>query len=175
GTIVAALWQRARSAWLPTIAAAGLLAGWAVGAPETLVVPAALAAMLLALAIHTAPSCRTGSGIHPSPASTAIGSAARWTSGRARGDGEALVSRALHRLGEISYATYLGHFLLWKAFKLAVVENPAAVPLAQIALYLALVLIASLALYRWVEKPAQRWINDLPIRPSLPRVPRRAR
>ncbi|HVF95421.1 MAG TPA: acyltransferase, partial [Sphingomonas sp.] len=46
GTIVAALWQRARSAWLPTIAAAGLLAGWAVGAPETLVVPAALAAML---------------------------------------------------------------------------------------------------------------------------------
>jgi peptidoglycan/LPS O-acetylase OafA/YrhL len=153
GTILAALWLRARSAWPAMIAAAALLVVWAAGAPETLAVPGALAAMLLALAICSRPSGGAGS----------VG-----------GIDRKLAMRVLHHLGEISYATYLSHFLLWKAFKLVVVTNPADVPPAQIALYLALVLIASAALYRCVERPAQRWINRMPIRRFPPRAPRRA-
>lgn len=82
----------------------------------------------------------------------------------------------LHRLGEISYATYLGHFLLWFAFKLAFVHGETiSWPLA--LLYLALVLAASEALHRFVERPAQAWINRLPLRRSrtplpAPRAPR---
>jgi peptidoglycan/LPS O-acetylase OafA/YrhL len=70
-----------------------------------------------------------------------------------------LECRAIHYLGEISYATYLGHFMLWVLFKLAFVSDAAAVPPVLIALYLALVLAASVALYHLVERPAQRWIN----------------
>lgn len=82
----------------------------------------------------------------------------------------------LHRLGEISYATYLSHFLLWFAFKLAFVHGETiGWPLA--LLYLALVLAASEALHRLVERPAQAWINRLPLRRSrtplpAPRSPR---
>jgi peptidoglycan/LPS O-acetylase OafA/YrhL len=72
-----------------------------------------------------------------------------------------LECRAIHYLGEISYATYLGHFMLWVVFKLAFVSDAAAVPPVLIALYLALVLAASVALYHLVERPAQRWINGI--------------
>jgi len=144
GTAIAALWMRWRETWrLPAIActAAGLvlLAGWIAGPlPETLAVPAAFAALLLALAL---------------------------TAGR---QGNPLEGRALHYLGEISYATYLGHFLLWFAFKLVLVRDVHAVTPPLIALYLALVLASSAALYHWVERPAQRRLNG----PTL-RRPRR--
>ncbi|WP_315764351.1 acyltransferase [Sphingomonas sp. Y38-1Y] len=65
----------------------------------------------------------------------------------------------LHRLGEWSYATYLAHFLMWKAFKLAFVSAGGPVPWPLIALYAAMVLAASAFLYRFVEMPAQAWIN----------------
>ena len=146
GTIVASLWQRTRTIRVPMIAAALLGATWRAGAPETLVVPAALAALLLALAVHSAGPARPGP-----------------------------VERHLHRLGEISYATYLSHFLLWKAFKLALVRDPAAVSPWLIALYLLLVLGASAGLYGWVERPAQRRINAWPIRRPLPQALPRAR
>ncbi len=175
GTILAALWQRSRSALIPTIAAAALLASWSLGAPETLVVPAALAALLLALATFTASPGRVGPDVHSSPAPGGAEEAPRCMPEPARHDGRAIGWRMIHHLGEISYATYLSHFLLWKAFKLAFVQNPAAVSPALIALYLAAVLIASALLYRYVERPAQRWINALPIRRVLPPVPRRAR
>ncbi len=139
GTAVCALWQRWRSrpvlpATLSALAAAILLAAWALGMPETLAVPLAFAATLLTLALTS------GLGRNP------------------------LEGRALHWLGEISYATYLGHFLLWFAFKLALVSDPHDVPLPLIALYLALVLASSAALYHWVERPAQQWVNQLPSR-----------
>lgn len=127
GTIVAALWLRSARIQVPLAIAAMLLTAWTAGAPETLVVPAAFAALLLALATS---SCRTGT-----------------------------LERALHHLGEISYATYLSHFLLWKAFKLALQTTQAPPP--TIALYLASVLIASTLLYHYVERPAQRRINAL--------------
>ena len=73
----------------------------------------------------------------------------------------------LHLLGEISYATYLSHFLLWFVFKLLLVADPHAVPPILIALYLALVLASSIALYHLVERPAQRWVNALALRRKL--------
>lgn len=140
GTAIAALWMRWRETWqLPAIACAAaalvLFTGWIAGAlPETFAVPAAFAALLLALAL---------------------------TAGK---PGNPLEGRALHYLGEISYATYLGHFLLWFAFKLVLVSDVHAVSAPLIALYLALVLASSAALYHWVERPAQRRLNGLTFR-----------
>ena len=108
--------------------------GWIAGAPETLVVPALFAAVLLLLALTAG---RPGNPFE-------LG----WT----------------HYLGEISYATYLSHFILWKAFKLVFVSDATAVSPMKIALYLAMVLLTSIALYHLIERPAQRWLNRLPSR-----------
>lgn len=133
GTALCALWLRWRDA--PALPATGALvvgcaalAAWGGGCTETLAVPPAFAALLLAAAL---------------------------TAGR-RGP---LETPALHALGEISYATYLGHYLLFVVFKLAVVDDPRAVPPTLIALYLALVLASSVALHHLVERPAQAWLN----------------
>lgn len=148
GTALFGLWQGWRARWLPpAIASAALsaacFAGWGSGLlPETLAVPAALAALLLALALSAG---RRGNPLELAP---------------------------LHYLGEISYATYLSHFLLWFAFKLAFVQAP-KVGGAQVALYLALVAVASVALYHLVERPAQRRINRLSFRPVRSRPPAR--
>ncbi|MGA1798761.1 acyltransferase [Sphingomonas sp. 4RDLI-65] len=137
GSIVCALWLRwrgKRAALFVALGTAALATFWAVGVPETLVVPALFAAILLLLAL---------------------------TTGRPHNP---LETRPIHYLGEISYATYLGHFILWKAFKLAFVSDANAVSAAKIALYLGLVLLASIALYHLIERPAQRWLNRLPSR-----------
>jgi peptidoglycan/LPS O-acetylase OafA/YrhL len=139
GTAVYALWLRWRAAWrLPAAVSAlialALLGGWIAGlVPETLAVPMGFATLLLALAL---------------------------TAGRR---GNPLEIAPLHYLGEISYATYLSHYLLWYAFKLALVSDAHAVGWPLVALYLAIVLATSMALYHLVERPAQRWINRLPI------------
>ncbi len=124
------LWRRWRhdalievSCWVAGLVA---LAAWWAGMPETLALPFAFAALLLALALG-AERPR-----HP------------------------LAGRAVHWLGEISYATYLSHFLLFFAFKLAFVRDQYDAPPASIAAYLLIVLIASAALYHVVERPAQR-------------------
>lgn len=134
GTALCALWLRWREA--PALPATGaavvalvLALAWASGVAETLLVPALFAALLLAAAL----------------------------SAGARGN--PLEMRALHALGEISYATYLGHFLLFVVFKLAVVDDARAIPPSLIALYLALVLASSIALHQFVELPAQAWLN----------------
>jgi peptidoglycan/LPS O-acetylase OafA/YrhL len=145
GTLLCALWERFRAAPLIAFATslavlATSLASWAAGAPETLAVPPAFAALLLAVAL-TASSPRNPLGWRP-----------------------------IHYLGEISYATYLGHFLLFIAFKLAFVEDAARIPLPLVALFLALMLAASVALHHLVERPAQRRLNrsfDQLLRPRL--------
>ncbi|MDB5696640.1 MAG: acyltransferase [Sphingomonas bacterium] len=124
GTILAALYQRGGSVRLPAAIGATLLAAAVLGAAETLVIPAAFAALLLALA---------------------------------RAKARPLASRPLHWLGEISYATYLSHFLLWKLVKLLLPAGPA--PTAAIVGYVLLVLAASHLLYRYLELPAQAWLN----------------
>ncbi len=139
GSIVCALWLR----WQDQLRAVPgavtltmvLAVCWAAGAAETIVVPALFASVLMVLAL---------------------------TSGRR---GNPCEGRAVHYLGEISYATYLSHFILWKAFKLALVSDATAVPTERIALYLGLVLASSVILYHLIERPAQRWLNRLPSRP----------
>lgn len=144
GTILAALFLRThavgttatkKARWTLPIAALLAVAAaiaWTTGAPETIAAPATLAGLLLTLALTA------GQRGHP------------------------LEGDTIHYLGEISYATYLSHFLLWKAFKLPLAGTMLS-PLA-IACYLALVLVASIALYHGVERPAQRRINALSIR-----------
>ena len=133
GTIVCAISARVRdrrgslAATLSALAA--FLVGWVAGLPETLAVPLAFAALLLAVAL-TAASPRNPLGWRP-----------------------------VHYLGEISYSTYLGHFLLFIAFKLVFVSDPARVPLPLIGLFLVMMLAASAALHHLVEKPAQRGLN----------------
>jgi peptidoglycan/LPS O-acetylase OafA/YrhL len=137
GTILCALWQRwcskprVASALAAALVAGALLLGLAAGAPETLVVPLFLAGLLLALAL---------------------------TADR---PGNPLASRPIHYLGEISYSTYLVHFLLYIVFKILFVEDPANVPPALIGFFLLLTFLASVALYHGVERPAQRGLNRL--------------
>lgn len=138
GTAVAALWQRWRdrrdAAVAALLVAVGAASGWALGMPETLAVPLLFAAALLALAL---------------------------TSGSR---GNPLEGPALHYLGQISYSTYLAHYLLFFAFKLAFVRDASDVPLAMIALYLAMVLASSVWLFHGVERPAQRLLNNWKVR-----------
>ncbi|MCD2323998.1 acyltransferase [Sphingomonas sp. IC-56] len=141
GTGIGALWLRWRAhgrgiALAAALLGLALLMAAALGAlPETLAVPAGFAALLLALAL---------------------------SAGRA---GNVLEVAPLHYLGEISYATYLGHFLLWFVFKLVLVGPSGMIGWPLLALYLLLVLASSVVLYHLVERPAQRWVNRL----ALPR------
>ena len=137
GTAVGALWLRFREdPARPLAIALGVCAlAFALFVSgvlgEIATVPTALAALLLAVAL---------------------------TSGRT---GNPLGGRVIHYLGEISFATYLSHSLLWKAFKLVFVHSAGIVPPALIAAFLGLVMAASIALYHLVERPAQNWINGL--------------
>lgn len=137
GTIVCALWQiwcarpRRAAGLAATLVAGALFLGFATAAPETLVVPTFLAGLLLALAL---------------------------TADR---PGNPLAARPIFYLGEISYSTYLVHFLLYILFKILFVADPANVSLPLILLFLLLTLAASMALYHGVERPAQRLLNRL--------------
>ena len=136
GNVLRLLWQRWRH--IPDIATAGWAAmvvliegGVILHLPETSYIPAGFAALIFALALET-------------------GGLARM-----------LGSRVLTYLGEISYSTYLVHFLLFVLFKLVFVKGSPQIGYGQLAAYLALVLLASAVLYHLVEKPAQRWLNGL--------------
>lgn len=131
GTIVCALWQRwhdqpGTPAIAAFITAAMLFALSATGAAaETLGVPLLFAALLLGLALTAS------SASNP------------------------LASRPLVYLGEISYATYLVHFLLYVAFKLLFVTDLFAVPHPTLVGFLLLTLVVSALLHRLLELPAQ--------------------
>lgn len=134
GTVVCTLWGRFREApqravIMALAASAAAAAAWSAGAPETLAMPLVFAGLLTAVALSA------GSPRNP------------------------LGWRPLHYLGEISYATYLCHFLLFIAFKLIFIDDAARVPLPLIGLFLVLVLAASIALHHLVERPAQRRLN----------------
>ncbi|NBC37627.1 acyltransferase family protein [Novosphingobium sp. FSY-8] len=107
--------------------------------PETLVWPPVFAALIMALALDDGPIARVLGG------------------------------RVLHYLGEISYSTYLVHYLLFVVFKLAFVHHigsngAPAMGLGHLAGLVALIVLASVVLYHGVEKPAQGWMNALPKR-----------
>lgn len=148
GGAVSALWLRWRDAPLrPALFAAGTaalaLALFGTGALiETASIPIAFAALLLALAL-TANAPRNPLG-----------------------------GRVPHWLGEISFATYLSHSLLWKSFSLVFVHRGHALPWPLAAVYLILVLLASAFLYARVERPAQRWLlAHGPERSTARRIP----
>ena len=131
GTMVCAVWRRRRDDAGPAAVgsfglAAILLAATALGLlPETLGVPLLFAALLLGLALTAT--------FRRNPLSWPV----------------------FVYLGELSYATYLAHFLLYIAFKMLFVADPFAVPLPLVAGFLLLTLIASATLYHGVERPAQ--------------------
>lgn len=136
GTAIGALWVRWRQrdavAGAAVLLAGALVVGWGLRLlPEPHALPPALACLLLACAIL---SNRRGNPLEWWP---------------------------IHRLGEISYATYLGHFLLWFVFKLLFVADAAVAPAWVLALYVVAVILSSEVLYRYVERPAQGWVNRL--------------
>ncbi|WP_066797420.1 acyltransferase family protein [Sphingomonas soli] len=133
GTAIGALWLRWRERWHMPAAISAALALLLAAAAITGLLPETFAAPAAFAAALLALALTRGSPLEAGP---------------------------LHYLGEISYATYLAHYLLWFAFKLAFVEDTHSVPLPLIALYLSLVLASSSALYHLVERPAQRAIND---------------
>lgn len=134
GTILCALWTRFRERPLWPLTASLvcftlLSAALILDASETLALPLLFASLLSAVAL-------TGSSRY-----NPLG----WA--------------PVHYLGEISYATYLAHFLLYIVFKYLFVADPLHVPAAMLALFLLFVFAASIALHHIVERPAQRILN----------------
>lgn len=142
GCLLCMLWRhwhesQAAAPLAAATCATALIAGLALHLPETAVVPLVFASLLMALALS-----------------------------------HNALTRALGRgfplyLGEISYSTYLAHFLLFIVYKQLFLDARLQMGWLGLALFLGMVLAASMALYRFVEKPAQRWLNRHP--------PRRAR
>ncbi len=148
GMMLANLWlawrERGTMAWLCALACAALLGGiWLAQWPETLVLPLAFAALLLALALDSGPVARL------------------------------LSTRPLVWLGDASYATYLVHFPLLVALKLVAVGEDLQIGPLVFATYLLVLLGLSGGLYRWLEKPAQKWLNAKS--PAFVSTPARAR
>jgi len=134
GTVLSALWRRWRDrpALPVAICAVAALVGviaYLIGVAETLAIPFVFCAAALGLALS--------SDFRHNPFNGPI----------------------IHRLGDVSYATYMVHTLLFLLFKLLFVRDAADVPLALLAMFVLLTLLASFALYHGVERPAQRWLN----------------
>lgn len=145
GNVLCLLWLRWRgerpaALGVALACVAVVAAAWALGWPETAFVPAAFATGLLALALGRGALVRALGGTIP------------------------------RYLGEISYSTYLAHYLLFIVFKLLFVDASLQIGWAGLAGFLTIVLTASIALYHLVEKPAQRLLGR-----HRPRWPSRAR
>ncbi|PEQ10695.1 hypothetical protein B2G71_21180 [Novosphingobium sp. PC22D] len=133
GTVCCILWQglgekRGAARLIGLAALAILCAGLGFALPEPLFVPAFFAALVLWLAL--------GAGAA----------------------GRLLSASALVYLGEISYATYLAHVLLFRLFKIAFVDDTLQLGWAGIAGFVLALAVVSAALYHGLEKPAQRWL-----------------
>lgn len=131
GTIICALWQRWRGHWRKalycSLFGAFMMAAYiATPLPETVMIPIAFTSFLLGMAIY--------SEVQNNP----------------------LNNRILHYFGEISYATYLVHFMLFIAFKIVFVSDPANISPLLIALFVALTFATSAVLYHLIEKKGQR-------------------
>ncbi len=79
-----------------------------------------------------------------------------------------LCGRIVLHLGDVSYSTYLGHFLLWIVFKRVFVDDPKNVPLPLIGLYLLSVYLSSILLYRLVEAPGRSLLQSIGKRKAAP-------
>ncbi len=134
GILACLLWDKWRerpgaAAWAALACLAILSAGLQLDLPETHFVPGVFFTGILALALDRGVVSRM------------------------------LSSRVAVYLGEISYSTYLAHFLLWILFKMAFVGHDLQIGWPGLAGYLAMVAACSVGLYHGVEKPAQAWLN----------------
>lgn len=134
GNIACLLWLRWRDSqhaagWAALCGFAILTVGLLLRLPETMFVPSLFFTGILALALDR-------------------GAAA-----------SALSTRIVVYLGEISYSTYLSHFLLFIFFKLAFVDETLQMNWVETGGFLVFVLAVSMLLYHLVERPAQRWLN----------------
>lgn len=137
GNILGVLWLRrpAAPAWpWGLVCAAWLALAWALDLPPTATVPAALFTGLMALALDRGPCARL------------------------------LAAPPLRYLGEISYSTYLAHYLLLALFRQVFIDASLQFSWIEVGGYLALVLAVSAVLFRTVEQPAQAWLNRHPPR-----------
>lgn len=91
-----------------------------------------------------------------------------WLAETSSAPGNPLASRIAVHLGDISYSTYLAHFLLWIVFKHLLVDDPKNVPLGLIALYVGGVYVASELLYRMIEAPGRNLLQSLANRGGSP-------
>ena len=129
GTVLCELWRRWKGRGLVALCAVVASAAIGwIGLPEPLGIPLVFAGLLLAAAV-----------IAEAPANP-------------------LAVTPLHYLGDISYATYLSHVLLFRMFKLAFVSDASNVSLLAIGAFAVMVLIASVVLHHGLERPAQQWI-----------------
>lgn len=143
GVMLCALWLKTRPeqrqctsalAWATLI---GASLSWSVDARQELwAFPAAAAALILLLADRS--HSRVGSD-HPT-----------------------FALRLFVYLGEISYATYLSHFMLFIWFKIVLVDDPANISPAPMLLFLLLTLVVSILLYHGVERPGRRLGRRVP-------------
>jgi len=141
GVLMAMAWQQLHARALPTMIAAVLLmaaaTGYAAGLlRESLAFPIGFTALVYLLA---ATSARPGNP---------------------------LASRLAVHLGDISYSTYLAHFLLWIVFKHLFVADPTHVALPLLGGFLVLVYIASRLLYWGIEAPGRAWLQSRAPRPA---------
>lgn len=71
-------------------------------------------------------------------------------------DRRSFLRRAFVYLGEISYATYLSHFMLFIWFKIVLADDPANISPLKMLLFLLLALAASVLLHHGAERPGRR-------------------
>ncbi len=134
GNVLCILWQRWRG-WRGTAPLAALVGAGALGLGlwgdfwDSAYSPTVLFAGLLALACAKGPVARL------------------------------LAGRLAVDLGEMSYSTYLSHFLLFVLFKIMFIGPQLQLGWLGLIGYGAMVFSASVLLYHGVEKPAQRWLN----------------
>lgn len=133
GVAMCILWLQWQNRWMIALSALVVATGFTLWGnallPETLAVPLAFTALVPLLAATST-----------------------WSH-------NPLSSRIAVTLGEISYSTYLAHFLLWTVYKIFFVTDPQTVPITIGVIYLGVTLCASFALYHAVELPARRWLG----------------
>jgi peptidoglycan/LPS O-acetylase OafA/YrhL len=67
-------------------------------------------------------------------------------------------------LGEASYALYILHIPVWMWWYYAITQRTDIPIAADFILYLALVVSVSVLLYKYIERPARRWLLAMPAR-----------
>jgi peptidoglycan/LPS O-acetylase OafA/YrhL len=68
-----------------------------------------------------------------------------------------LTAKPLVLAGDASYSTYMCHYLIYDVFKITAVGSDMTASLPALAVAFVAIGVASLLLYRYLERPAQNW------------------